>query len=481
VGLYNFTYCRHASDHTTEGACLPKSLSMDDAWTCESIRSREMSWGPMEDHQALASAMRMDGLTSQIIVRARQLGQSIGLASGMHQLRRAGLIALALVLIAALTAGASAALSALGDSRQPVNIVWALLGLVGINAISLLAWLISLGLTGKQGSWIADGWQWLTGKLVKGPASSLAMQSWWSMWQRSGGHRWMLGSLTHAAWALATLSAIVVLLVSLATRHYTFVWETTLLAPGVFTKLTASLGWLPAKLGFPVPDMETIRTSSHTASTLPDAQLDWSGWLIGCITVYGLLPRAALCLLSLVMLYRAQRKISIDLSDPYYMQLVQRLQPLALPPAGHAPSARVMGVMGDLHAAPSSLEDAIVLTAIEPGEDTPWPPSGLGNKIQAIAPIDSRESRHAVTQLLGARAPRGLVIAIDARHTPDRGTLRLVLELSSHAGQTLAWLRHGLDPQARNSLWQSRLAACPGVQVLVTEQVSDIVNWLESC
>ncbi len=460
---------------------MSKSLSMDDAWTCESIRNREMSWGPMEDHQALASAMRMDDLTSQVIARARQLGQSIGLATGMHQLRRAGLIALALVLVAALMAGASAALSALGNDRQPVNIVWALLGLVGINAISLLAWLVSLGLTGKQGSWIADGWQWLTGKLVKGPASTLAMQSWWSMWQRSGGHRWMLGSLTHAAWALATLSAIVVLLVSLATRHYTFVWETTLLPPGVFIALTASLGWLPAQLGFPIPDMETIRTSSHTASTLPDAQRAWSGWLIGCIAVYGLLPRAMLGLLSLAMLYRARLKISINLSEPYYMQLVQRLQPLAQPPAGNAPSARVMEVSGSRHAAPLSLEDACLLTAIEPGVDAPWPPTGLGARIQAIPPIDSRESRHAVTQLLGAHASRRLAIAIDARHTPDRGTLRLVLELSSHAGQTLAWLRHGHDPHARNSLWQSRLAACPGVQVLVTEQVSDVVKWFESC
>ena len=454
---------------------------MDDAWTCESIRNREMSWGPMEDHQALASAMRMDDLTSQLIARARQLGQSIGLATGMHQLRRAGLIALALVLVAALMAGASAALSALGNGRQPVNIVWALLGLVGINAISLLAWLVSLGLTGKQGSWIADGWQWLTGKLVNGPASTLAMQSWWSMWQRSGGHRWMLGSLTRAAWALATLSAIVVLLLSLATRHYTFVWETTLLAPGIFIALTESLGWLPAQLGFPIPDMETIRTSSHTASTLPDAQRAWSGWLIGCIAVYGLLPRAMLGVLSLAMLYRSRLKISINLSDPYYMQLIQRLQPLAHPPAGNMPSAKVMEVTGSLHAAPSSLEDACLLTAIEPGVDASWPPAGLGARIQAIPAIDSRESRHAVTQLLGAHAPRRLAIAIDARHTPDRGTLRLVLELSSHAGQTLVWLRHGHDVHARSSLWQSRLAACPGVQILVTEQVSDVVKWFESC
>ena len=460
---------------------MSKMLSMDDAWTCEVIRNREMSWGPMEDHQAMASAMRMDDRASQIISRANALGQSIGVATAMRQLRRAAMISLMLVLIVALMAGASAALSALGEGKQPVNIVWAILGLVGINAISLLAWLASLGLTGGQGSWIADGWQWLTAKLVRGPASIIAMQSWWSMWQRAGGQRWMLGCLTHAAWALATISAIVVLLLSLATRHYTFIWETTLLPPEVFIGLTQALGWLPGELGFAVPDMETIRTSGHTASTLLDAQRAWSGWLIGCIVVYGLFPRALLCLISVAMLLRARHKVSIDVSDPYYLQLIQRLQPLAQPPSGNAPSAQVMEVFGVAHETPSLLEDACLLTAIEPGQDSAWPPAGLGAKIQAIPAIDSRESRRAVAQRLAAHAPRRLAIAIDARHTPDRGTLRLVLELSSHAGQTLAWLRHGDSPQARTNLWQSRLAASPGLQILITDQVSDVVKWFESC
>ena len=460
---------------------MPKTLTLNDAWTCEAIRNREMSWGPMEDRQALASAMRMDDRASQIVTRAKALGQSAGVATGMRQLRRAALIALMLVLIVALMAGASAALSALGEGKQPVNIVWALLGLVGINAISLLAWLASLGLTGGQGSWIADGWQWLTGKLVKGPASTLAMQSWWSMWQRVGGQRWMIGCLTHAVWALATISAMVVLLLSLATRHYTFAWETTLLSPDVFIGLTQVMGWLPSQLGFAVPDMETIRTSGHTASTLPDAQRSWSGWLMGCLVVYGLFPRALLCLISLAMLLRARQRISIDVSDPYYLQLIQRLQPLAQPPSGTAPSAHVMEVLGVPRTTPSLLEDACLLTAIEPGPDSAWPPAGLGTKIQAIAAIDSRESRQAVTQLLAVHSPRRLAIAIDARHTPDRGALRLILELSSHAGQTLAWLRHGDSPQARNNLWQSRLAISPGLQILITDQVSDVVKWFESC
>lgn len=460
---------------------MSKTLSLDDAWACEAIRSRELSWGPLEDHQAIAHAMRMQGATPQIISRARALGLSIGIASGMQQLRRAGLIALGMVLVLAWLAGASAALSALGDGKQDVNIVWALAGLVGINTISLLAWLTSLGLTGKQGSWIADTWQWLTARFAKGPGSTLAMQSWWSMWQRAGGQRWMLGCLTHAAWALATVSAILVLLFSLATRHYTFVWETTLLSPSVFVWLTESLGWLPSRLGFAVPDLETIKTSGQSASTLPDAQRLWSGWLMGCIVIYGLLPRLLLCVVSIGMLVRTRNRITIDFSDPYYAQLVQRLQPPSQPPSGNMPSASVMQVTGLTGAEPAALNDVCVMTAIEPDPGSAWPPPGLGEMIQAISAIDTRESRHAVNQRLASHPPRRLAIAIDARRTPDRGTLRLILELSSHAGQTLAWLRHGHAPLARSSLWQSSLAACPGIQVLVTDHVSDVVKWFESC
>jgi len=460
---------------------LSKRLSLDDAWTCEAIRSREMSWGPLEDQQAMAYAMRMQGAVTQVIARSRQLGSSVGITTGMHQLRRSGLIALALVLMFALIAGASAGLSALGNGKQPVNIVWALVSLVGINIIGLIAWLLSLRLTRKQGSWISDGWQWLTSRLAKGPGSTLAMHSWWTMWQRAEGQRWMLGCLTHAAWALATISAIVVLLFSLATRHYTFVWETTLLSPVVFVRLTESLGWLPSMLGFAIPDMETIKSSGHSASILPDAQRLWSGWLMGCIVVYGLLPRVLLCLISMVMLIRARNKITIDLSDPYYAQLISRLQPLSQPPSGSVPPADVIEVTGLADAAPFQLKDACLLTAIEPGLDTTWPPPGIGEKIVAISAIDSRESRQAVTQRLATHCPSRLAIAIDARQTPDRGTLRLIRALSSHAGQTLVWLRHGHSPLARSVLWQSSLASHPGLQVMVTDHVSDVVKWFESC
>lgn len=46
-------------------------------------------------------------------------------------------------MLLALLAGASLALGALGDGRQPVNVFWALGSLLGLHLLSLLAWLLT--------------------------------------------------------------------------------------------------------------------------------------------------------------------------------------------------------------------------------------------------------------------------------------------------------------------------------------------------
>ncbi len=75
--------------------------------------------------------------------------------------------------------------------------------------------------------------------------------------------RWGLGALVHGLWLLGLLTALAMLLGLLATRRYGFVWETTILGSDTFIALTQALGALPALLGFPLPDAELIRASSH--------------------------------------------------------------------------------------------------------------------------------------------------------------------------------------------------------------------------
>ena len=58
--------------------------------------------------------------------------------------------------------------------------------------------------------------------------------------------------------------------------------------------------------------------------------------------------------------------------------------------------------------------------------------------------LDSREQRRAAREFFAAHPPRRLLVAVDARQTPDRGSLGLIAELADHAQSIRVWLA-GLD------------------------------------
>jgi hypothetical protein len=98
--------------------------------------------------------------------------------------------------------------------------------------------------------------------------------------------------------------------------------------------------------------------------------------------------------------------------------------------------------------------------------------------------IDSRDTRNMALGHVAQLNPRRLVIACDARHTPDRGTLRLIAELSSYAGKTLVWLQpagraEGSDgADGRIPVWKNQLHVAAKVEVLVTPLLAPVANWL---
>ena len=54
--------------------------------------------------------------------------------------------------------------------------------------------------------------------------------------------------------------------------------------------------------------------------------------------------------------------------------------------------------------------------------------------------LDSREQRRAAREFFAAHPPRRLLVAVDARQTPDRGSLGLIAELADHAQSIRVWL-----------------------------------------
>ncbi|HCI1965923.1 TPA: DUF2868 domain-containing protein [Pseudomonas aeruginosa] len=231
--------------------------------------------------------------------------------------------------------------------------------------------------------------------------------------------RWGLGALVHGLWLLGLLTALAMLLGLLATRRYGFVWETTILGSDTFIALTQALGALPALLGFPLPDAELIRASGDAALASEAARHAWAGWLVGVLLVYGVLPRALLGLLCLWRWKRGLAHLDLDLDDPGYSLLRERLMP----------ASERLGVSD---AAPD------------------WLPK-LAEGVADAGILDDGQQRRRLLEQLTRYPPARLAIACDPRRSPDRGTLALLGELARCAASTRIWLLQAPPGEALDS------------------------------
>ncbi|WP_374322388.1 DUF2868 domain-containing protein [Aquipseudomonas alcaligenes] len=421
-------------------------------WLCEAIRLREEHAGPLEDAEAnrLARQAHSD-LPGRIEARALWLAERDGQRQAQQHWLQGARLALVALLVVALLSGAGLALAALGDGSRPVNLFWALGGLLGLHLLTLVGWLLGLLFAGEHQAALGRLWLWLSEKLARDAAAAQLGPALVLLLQRRRLNRWLLGALVHGLWLVALLAALLMLILLLSTQRYAFVWETTLLSADTFVALTHLLGALPALLGFPLPDVDTIRASGAAALADEAARHAWAGWLLGVLLVFGLLPRALCLLLCLGCWQRGRARLALNLNDPAYRLLAERLQP----PSEH---------LGVIDAAPAALPQShagsqlqarsgAVLVAVELDGARPWPPK-LPASVANAGVLDSREQRQQLLDQLGRFPPARLAVAVDPRRSPDRGTLALLGELSRTAGATRIWL---LPPAPGEALDSQRL------------------------
>jgi len=452
-------------------------------WLAELVRLREAHWGPLEDADAVRRVRQLDAdLPGRILARAGLLAQREGLDPLVDAWRRSALGILAVLFVLAAISGAAAALGALGDGSRPVNVLWALGALLGLHALTFLLWLGSFLFKASAATGLGRLWLWATRKLARGPDGALVPQAFLNLLARAGALRGLFGAISHLLWLTALCAALAALLAVLSTASYRFIWATTLLAPDTFVSLTQAMGWLPAHLGFPMPDAAVVRASDGTQALSADAQVQWSIWLIGVLVVYGILPRllaAALCAASAL---RALRGLRVDPALPGFSALRDRLEPAAL-------STGIDRPVGPLHeprvraAIPAGLDGRPVVLGLELPPDLTWPPPGVPEAVQQAGNLDTREERNRVLDALAQAAATRLLIACDARQTPDRGTLSLIAELAAHAAQTRVWLippLAGADAATRAPLWRERLLALGLSADAIVQAPAPPFAWLES-
>jgi len=418
--------------------------------------------GPLDDTQALRGAFALAAdRETQVHARARLLGERLHLSERLQRARAlAPFMLLALAALIAL-AGFALAGQVVGAADRRINVMAALAALLGVHAVTLVLWLLALWLpVGWFGGGSALGRLWLelTARLTLGRGAEPAalVRALLQLLERARLLPWALGFASHAIWALSFAVVLGALLFALALRNYTLAWETTILSPDSFVAAVGALGRVPAWLGFPVPDAATVLAPAGDAAS----QRRWALWLVGCVTVYGLLPRLALALLCAVVWRLRRGALVPDFGEPYYRKLFARLDALAPATVVDADTQRSDWRVTQASYA-GETTDTVALIGFELPPEIAWPPQPVPAAASIVMRLAGSEGerREALDALAHAR-PRTVLLACHAGSSPDRGTERFLRELLPTCGQCRLWLTAANPPtEIQATRWRNWLQA----------------------
>lgn len=424
-------------------------------WLAEAVRLREAHWGALDDQRAVRVARQgPPDFAQRLMLRAQELGQAEQLPQHLAQWRQGGWLAMAALAVLAILAGGASALGALGDGTRAVNIVWALVALLGLHALTFLFWLASLLWPQAKGArGLGALWLWLMRRVARGPHAALIPSAFANLLAQAGMRRSLFGAISHLLWSLLLGAALVTMVFVLSTAQYQFVWATTLLSPDRFVALTQTLGALPAWLGFAVPDEALVRASDGSTVLPALAQTQWSLWLLGVVVVFGLMPRLLALAWCGWRITHARARLTLDTTLPGFLELRERL----------LPTEQSLGIdrpVVDLHEPHLPVQPRLAIgagqhaiVALEPSPEAPWPPYALPGDIVDLGRVETREQRHRVLDALAAQPAQRLLVVCDADQTPDRGSLALISELAGHAGEMGVWV----DAGTRRARWVEQL------------------------
>ena len=311
-----------------------------------------------------------------------------------------------------------------------VNFFYVLVCLLGFHTIMLVGWLVmTLFNQGKQSSnWFASFVS--PSYLIRGKddVTKAAVDLYERQLQHSG-MRWYLGRFSHQLW-LATLTGMLLAIVFLLiVRQYSFSWESTLLSDQALITLTQILGWLPSKVGFTVPDSSAIVQSRLVTDAMPlSVARQWAGLLVGSLLMYGIVPRALAWAFCALMFRR--KKMRLDIKQPYYQKILNFWQRQVTDaddfkeaPAPIAPKATV------------SAGKKLVALLEYPSKQQNWWQAGLDegqHEVEDFGILDDRDDMARLKAYLNEH-PVQVLIGIHSSALPDRGTLRKLDQVASHA------------------------------------------------
>ncbi|MBQ9579522.1 MAG: DUF2868 domain-containing protein, partial [Ottowia sp.] len=422
---------------------LAHSAPLAAALIAEAVQRIEAD-GPLDDAAALRSAF-VSGPTrsQQVLARAWVLGERLGLQPALARWR-VGVQLAALALAVLMAAGGLVLSRTLLAQGRALNAVAACASLLALPTLTLIGWLLLQLLPARRyGALLGRAAMALSAKMpgVRGPHTLSLVSAGSTVLLREALMGALSGLMSHTTWALSLLLTLVVLVFGFAFHSYTLGWESTLFEPQVFARFVQVSGALPKLLGFPVPDAAAVQEAALGAQLASEGQRAWAWWLMGCVTVYGLLPRVVLALLCGWLWRRRVQRLegrlaALDLSTPYTSRIVARLDALEPPapvidPERRPPEAGASAPAAEsAPPAPPAGAAAAFVVAFELPPDWPWPQDlpGAPADVHFEVMDGSAEARRRTLLTLERARPRRLLLAVRAASSPDRGTARFVRE-----------------------------------------------------
>lgn len=449
----------------------PVSLSPQQRLLAEQIRVLEES-----QEQAYSASVPSTGLNflSWLGQRNAQLHQRSDLQLPLQHAEKMYHRFLWGIALLACIAGALTSIKALSNAGTELNIFWALGVLLGLSWLSLLLWLLALLFQRSQPGLLAPLFSKALERIFpmkKKPSPTQAVDRVWlahHFLSASGPMR--LGWLTHFAWSSYLFGGVLGLLLLFTTRQFNFVWESTLLGGDSFVTLVQWLSPPLDAIGIRVPNAQEISASGRDfqVSDPADVRKLWAIFIMGCVLVYGLLPRLLLMVLCRVWEWRVQQRDVLNLNQPYYIRLQREFWPKGSEAkvvdhdwyqdeAGKTSGSKPMNLPSEGYWV--GLELAMPLAL----------PPQIQQTEALINIVDEASMQLACQQLKGLKQP--IFLLVDGRKSADRGLQRIVLHLVEQVGREQFWIRPYPTPtEAKRQSWL-QVAARAG---LTPEQVRSL-------
>ena len=457
------------------------TLTPADWLLTESLRRFEEREGRVTEDQAANQLAQRHGasIAQRLAQRARALPLTQGLDRDLARLatlrrRLCGLMILLAALLGFLAARA-------GLANRELDILLTSLALLALPMMALLIWIGLLAWSYRRPQGSGQSGRWFLAALIRGgrlldsPLGRDLMSAQLALF--AGGYgRWYASSLSHAFWLVYSLSALGTLIVFFSVAQYQLVWGTTLLTEREIAALIQALAAAPAALGLVnAPSADWIAAGRLGLADGLD-RAEWARLMLGLVAFYGALPRAALLGLSLLLLQRSRKNLSLNLNHPGYQRLLPLLQPP--PPPGQAlGSAPAATAKRPLRQARHSQGPLLLVTLDIETDRRPDPGRWRDMDVLDLGTADRREQRQQLSQALKAlpAPPPALLIVCSLLRTPDSGTAEQINQLADAAGSRLLLLlvdserlnQRSDQPQARIDDWHRTAQRCGGLAMVL--------------